>query len=230
MEIIPAIIPKSAEDLSKKLELVRGLVETVHIDFCELPSAKGILQKSSGRFAQSDILKMPFASGAFRNYPLLLEAHLMVADPLAPIPDAVKVGFSRALVQVETLSTKAFAETIHEWQGVIEIGAVLQIETPLEAVVSFAHELKTLQLMGIAHIGTQGKPFDERVIARVAQLRHAYPSHIISVDGGVTLHNASALRDAGAERLVVGSAIWGSKNPAEEIKKFREWNTSPKER
>lgn len=186
MELIPAIIPKSAEDLKDKLESVRGLADTIHVDFI-LPLS-GVLRLQSER-------------GMF------FEAHLMVPHPEEYIADAIKAGFSRVLVHAEALSTEAFAELIHEWKGSVEIGAVLEIETPLSAINSFAHELETVQLMGIAEIGAQGRPFDPRVIPRIKTLHAQYPHLTISVDGGVNKENAKMLTDTGASRLVVGSAI-----------------------
>lgn len=188
MEIIPAIIPKTAEDLKEKLEMVKGLAGTVHIDFVNplpIPS-----------FIKEGIKGVDF-----------LEAHLMVPHPEEYIADAIKAGFSRVFVHVETLSSEAFAETIHEWKGSVEIGAVLEIATPLDAIDSFAHELETVQLMGIAEIGAQGRSFDERVIIRVAALHAKYPHLTIAVDGGVNKKNAEQLIVAGATRLVVGSAL-----------------------
>ena len=35
IEIIPAIIPKDLPDLTRKIELVKGLVDTVQIDVCD---------------------------------------------------------------------------------------------------------------------------------------------------------------------------------------------------
>lgn len=205
IEIIPAILPKDFSDLRDKLEVVKGLVKTMHIDFCENALlAKCFLQKSSGRAAggaQPDILKKHFAKRFF------LEAHLMMSHPQEHISTLIKAGFSRVLVQVEAISAEAFAEMIHEWRGATEIGAVLKIETPLSAIDSFVHELKTVQLMGIAHIGSQGQPFDERVIPRVRALHTARPHLTIAVDGGVNKKNAKMLANAGAARLVVGSAI-----------------------
>ncbi|TSC85218.1 MAG: ribulose-phosphate 3-epimerase [Parcubacteria group bacterium Gr01-1014_17] len=185
MEIIPAIIPKDSKDLKDKLESVKEFAKTVHIDFTENLPLRGV----------------PVGGGMF------LEAHLMVTDPVALIPSLVKDGFSRILIQVESVSAAAFAEIIHEWRGAIEIGAALKIETPLEAIDSFAHELTTIQLMSIAHIGKQGEPFDERAIARVVALHAKCPHLTISVDGGVNKENAKRLAAAGATRLVVGSAF-----------------------
>lgn len=231
MEIIPAILPKTFRDLEEKIALVRGLVETVQIDFCE-----------GGFFLRQPL---PFTDA------LDYEAHLMVTEPLALIPSLVKIGFSRILVHVESFEKGAtgatgatgakgangetgakgetggnggevFAELIHEWRGAIEVGAALKIETPLETVGSFAHELSCLQLMGIAHIGRQGQLFDERVVARVGEAHARFPHLAIAVDGGVSLQNARALLDVGASRLVVGSAIFGADNPRAAIEQFKQ--------
>lgn len=188
MEIIPAIIPKSAEDLKDKLETVKGLANTVHIDFINPPPAPSFIKEG--------------AKGVD-----FLEAHLMFPRPQEYITNIVKAGFARVLVHAEAVSAEAFAELIHEWNGSVEIGAVLEIDTPLDVIDSFAHELETVQLMGIAKIGAQGRPFDTRVIERIRTLHAKYPHLTISVDGGVNKKNADQLIAVGATRLVVGSAL-----------------------
>lgn len=201
-EIIPAIIPQDRTDLTQKLELVKGLVDTVQVDFCD----GGLLP----------LQPLPFTDA------LDYEAHLMVPDPRSRIDDLVLAGFSRVLAQVEALSAETFADMIHEWRGSVEIAPSLTLGTPLEAIDSFAHELSCLQCMGIAHIGRQGEPFDERVVARVREARKKYPHLTCAVDGGVSLANARALLDAGATRLVVGSAIFGADNPRAAIEQFKQ--------
>ena len=43
---------------------------------------------------------------------------------------------------------------------------------------------------------------------------------LIEVDGGVKLHNAKAVLEAGADVLVAGSEVFKSKNPVQTIKDF----------
>ena len=61
--------------------------------------------------------------------------------------------------------------------------------------------------MGIDKIGFQGQPFDERVLENVRKIRKAHPEMPISIDGSVNFDTAKSLVDAGATRLVSGSAI-----------------------
>jgi ribulose-phosphate 3-epimerase len=43
---------------------------------------------------------------------------------------------------------------------------------------------------------------------------------LIEVDGGIKLHNAKEIIEAGADVLVAGSAVFGTENPVETIKAF----------
>ena len=74
--------------------------------------------------------------------------------------------------------------------------------------------------MGIAKIGSQGQPFDERVLERVRVLRAEYPELTISIDGSVNVETVVLLSQAGADRFVSGSAILKAKNPAEAFHEF----------
>lgn len=226
-ELIPAILPKSFAELEEKVRLVCGLVDTVQIDFCDgtfVPNQTGPFTEKGGNGVKGRKRKDEKGEkgkGLPHREEIDFEAHLMVTEPLALIATLVKNGFSRVLVHAERVSPEVFADLIHEWRGAVEIGAVLKLETPIEAIDSFAHELKTLQLMGIAHIGKQGEPFDARVVARVRGAHARFPHLTVAVDGGVSLKNASALIAAGASRLVVGSAIFGAPDPRAAIEQFK---------
>ena len=76
--------------------------------------------------------------------------------------------------------------------------------------------------MGIEKIGFQGQEFSEKVIDKIKELKKRKSEIIISVDGGVDLKNAPALIEAGATRLVSGSAILKSDNIKKTIEQFKE--------
>ena len=77
-----------------------------------------------------------------------------------------------------------------------------------------------VQCMGIANIGFQGEEFDERVLNQIKELRSQYKELIISVDGSVNEITAPLLVKAGANRLVIGSAVMNSYDVRETIKEF----------
>ena len=76
--------------------------------------------------------------------------------------------------------------------------------------------------MGIDHIGFQGQNFDKKVIDKIKTTKAKYPSIPISVDGGVSLETAPELIAAGADRLIVGSAIFDSDNAIAAVMKLKD--------
>ncbi|MEI8249448.1 MAG: ribulose-phosphate 3-epimerase, partial [Candidatus Taylorbacteria bacterium] len=118
-------------------------------------------------------------------------------------------------------STGGVEEAIHELADRVEIGLALNIETPIVVLAHYANKIQFVQCMGITHVGFQGQVFDTRVIEKIKAIKATYPALIISVDGGVSLETAPLLIQAGADRLIVGSAIFGSANFVEAISHFK---------
>jgi ribulose-phosphate 3-epimerase len=62
-------------------------------------------------------------------------------------------------------------------------------------------------------------------LEKVKQLRKLISERklnvLIEVDGGVTVENAKALVDAGADVLVAGNTVFSSADPLETIKKLK---------
>ena len=160
----------------------------------------------------------------------------MVKHPENIIDDWVATGAKRIIIHIEstpdTLSLVRKIRQEYQYKNEssygIEIGVALNIDTPNEEVYDILNALEEdgapidlVQFMGIENIGYQGEPFDERVFEKIRDLREKFPDTIISIDGGVSLENASELIKAGANRLVSGSAIFESGDIAGTIEVFQ---------
>ena len=65
------------------------------------------------------------------------------------------------------------------------------------------------------HPGLSGQKFMPEAFERIAELRRSLPAAVlVQVDGGVHAGNARTVRDAGADLLVAGSAIFWQEDPA----------------
>jgi ribulose-phosphate 3-epimerase len=73
--------------------------------------------------------------------------------------------------------------------------------------------------------GFGGQKFIARALDKVREARtlidRRNPTCLIEVDGGVGAENSRDLVDAGADVLVMGSAIFGAPDPAAELRRIR---------
>lgn len=222
-EIIPAIIPKDFEDLEEKMSNVLELVPLVQVDVLDgslVPLRAWPYQSSSKRDAFFDAIVREEQGFPFWDT-LEFEAHFMVNKPEVIISDWISAGASRVIIQLE--GAKNFGACVGAVAGRVPVGVALALDTPNEALQPIADNVEIIQCMGweFSHLGRQGQPLDERVLAKISELRKLYPKHIISVDGGVTLENAPLLLQAGASRLVVGSALWAGGAVRENMARFK---------
>jgi ribulose-phosphate 3-epimerase len=222
MEIIPAILPKDFAELEEKVGMVKGLAPLVQVDICDgkfTPKAGWPYRKPDDNFAA--ILREERGLPFWENVDY--EMDLMVAEPETELENWVLAGAKRLIIHFESLknSSLIMEDIIAELQGRVEIGIAIGLDTPVDDITPFIHDIDVVQCMGIAKIGFQGHPFDERVVAKVRELKERFPERAVSVDGGVSLEIAAVLRDAGADRLIVGSAIFDNENVVDAYKKFK---------
>ena len=230
VEIIPAVMPESLDDLRDKLARVEGLVPLVQIDVMD------------GKFTRSR--NWPYTTEGIEEFRQILEGaegmpfwnsldfeiDLMVQQPEEIIDGWIEAGARRLIVHMESTDrhddiidsvVSRFAGLEELGRNAVEIGLALNIGTSNALVEPFLDRINFVQFMGIEQIGYQGQPFDERVLQKIVDLRRLFPDVCISVDGGVNFETAPLLIEAGAKRLVVGSALFESDLLEETLKDFQ---------
>lgn len=218
IEIIPAILPKDFAEVEDKASLVLGSVKTVQIDICDgqfVPNATWPYKKHDLTFDK--LLKEEEGLPGWEK--LNYEIDLMVNKAEEVVEDWVRVGATRIIVHTEMKGDLNLA--IANLKDRAEIGLALNIETAIDVIEPFIDLIQFVQCMGIDHIGFQGQKFDEDVVNKVKEIKSRYPHLLVSVDGGVSLESAPKLIEAGANRLVVGSAIFDSDNAFDAIADFK---------
>ncbi|HEV7423985.1 MAG TPA: hypothetical protein VGO21_02220 [Candidatus Paceibacterota bacterium] len=224
-EIIPAILTKSYDDLKNKIALVRGVAPIVQIDICD-----GIFVPSTTwPFPEDDHFKrilneqegLPFWED------IDFELDLMVSDAVANFDIYTKLGPRRIIFHLEAVGNieefKNFLEGIDSYiRDVIEIGVAIDPAIPVEQIFPLVNNIDFVQCMGIDHEGIQGEEFDAKCLEQIKKLKERFPDLIISVDGAVSFETAPLLLEAGANRLVIGSAIFNSDDIIDTIERFRQ--------
>lgn len=219
VEIIPAILPKDFAELSDKIELIKGFTRNVQVDICDgqfVPNATWPYRKHDDTFER--IQKEEEGMPGWEN--LSYEFDLMVNRPEEVVEEWVTAGAARIIIHAEAKGDIAAA--LVKLSGVVDVGLAFNIDTPFDLLKLHRERVQFVQLMGIDHIGFQHQPFDAKVIENIKSVKAAFPDLTVSVDGGVSLQSAPQLIAAGADRLVVGSAIFNEENPIDALRHFRE--------
>ena len=220
MEVIPAIMPDSSDDLLDKLDKVAGLVSTVQLDVMDGDYVESV----SWPYFASQYEELELIREGERLLPqheeLFWEVDLMVIDPEMEALRWAKSGARRLIVHlgsIRDVDTLDWLILHFRRPGEMELGLAVNSSVDIEALAVYAREVDMIQFMGIERIGYQGQPFDAHVIDSIRSLREQDQNVIISVDGGVTIETAPLLVDAGANRLVSGSGIFSADDPAQAI-------------
>lgn len=213
IEIIPAIMPKDYEHLDEMMSLFVNVVPLVQLDIMD---GKFVPQRTwpypVGRDPHFEAI-ISETEGIPRWEDINFEVDLMIDKPELWVGKWVTAGASRIIVHVESMKDfEVIRDAVPE--GLIELGLAINTTTPASVLNPYLHRIDFVQCMGIARIGFQGEAFDDRVFGNVRAVRSARPNMPISIDGAVNFETARALVDAGATRLVSGSAILKSEDIA----------------
>ena len=138
----------------------------------------------------------------------VIGCHLMVAEPERQFAHLKAAGADSVSFHLEACADPAAAIQLARALG-LSVGVAFNPETPVEKAAAAAESGDFALCMSI-HPGLSGQSFLPDACGRIRRLRKLLPSGIIEVDGGIHHANIAAVRRAGADLLVAGSAIfWG---------------------
>jgi ribulose-phosphate 3-epimerase len=148
-----------------------------------------------------------------RGWGARLDCHLMVNEPEKHFESIAKAGGDSVTFHVEVCDAPAQA-IAHARSLGLGVGVALNPETPVEDAVAAADGADLVLCMSI-HPGYSGQEFMPDAAERIARLRELLPAEVrLQVDGGINRETARTAREAGADLLVAGSAIFWTDDPA----------------
>ncbi len=144
---------------------------------------------------------------------IALELDCMVLEPAQYFPKLQTLPVKRIVIHYG--STPDLPGTLHEARASGWVtGLAFTNDIALERIFPLLPMVDYVQVMGIATVGAQGQPFDERTIASVTAIRAHDAMITIAVDGSVNATTIPKLIAAGANRLAPGSAVAKQADPA----------------
>ena len=164
----------------------------------------------------------PMVVEAIATRPLI--THLMISDPAKYAGAFVKAGSDVVSFHYEAVEEGhlEIVRTIRE--AGCAAGLAINPDTPLDSVKQLLGDIDLLLIMTVFP-GFGGQEFMVEVldtIREAAAVREAEGQiFVIEVDGGIKPENAGAVRDAGGECLVAGTAVYRSDDYSSAIKAIR---------
>lgn len=212
VKIAPSIISADFSRLGEEVKEVKEAgADLIHIDVMD------------GHFVPNITVGPLVVEALSRVTDLPLDVHLMIASPEKYIEEFGKAGAKILTVHVEACPhLHRIIQTVKKMG--IEVGASLNPATPLTALEHILEDLDMVLLMSV-NPGWSGQDFIPQIIPKIKRLREMIDKGgykiLIEVDGGVKVDNSAKIAHAGADILVMGSAIFGTKDYKKTIEKVR---------
>lgn len=212
MKIAPSILSADFLNLSDDIRMLNSSADYIHLDIMDGTFVPNI----SFGFSVVDQL------GKIATIPM--DAHLMVVEPDRWFERLASAGVGMVSFHLEASGRKTNADIskIHELG--MKAGVAVDPDVPVEKLYPYIGKADFFVIMSV-FAGFGGQKFIYESLDRVATLKKAISRRkadtLIEVDGGVSPANAATLREAGADILVAGSAVFKSEIPAETIAAMR---------
>ena len=202
-------------------------------DFTNLKTALNQCEEGGAHWVHVDIMDNQFVPNLTIGPPVVksirpktekfIDVHMMVIDPEKLVEPFARAGADNITFHIEATDDP---------EGIIELikscgckaGVSIKPKTPLQDIIPILNKVDVILVMSVDP-GFGGQGFLPGSSERVSKTKKLLVDNclnrvLIEVDGGVKLHNAKEVIEAGADVLVAGSEVFNSDDPVQTIKDF----------
>ncbi|WP_169193512.1 ribulose-phosphate 3-epimerase [Anaplasma platys] len=202
-------------------------------DFSDLKSSISAVAAAGADWLHIDVMDGCFVpnltmgpvviSGMRKCTDMFLDVHLMVKSPGCHLQGVVGAGADMITVHAESEVHLCRLVNQIKLYGK-KVGVSLVPKTHHSVLEYIIHDLDVVLVMTVDP-GYGGQEFLDAQLKKIENIRAMISENSlhtkIAVDGGISTKNAQAVIDAGADILVVGSALFGSSNMGETIRALK---------
>ncbi|MGM9818526.1 MAG: ribulose-phosphate 3-epimerase [Paludibacteraceae bacterium] len=209
--VAPSLLSANFGNLAADVEMVnKSDAEWLHLDIMD------------GVFVPNISFGIPVVKAVRKLTDKFLDTHLMIVEPDKYIDRFADCGVDMLNLHYEAC-THLHRAIQHIHSRNMKAGVTLNPSSPVSLLEDIVCDVDMVLLMAV-NPGFGGQPFIENTYNKIAQLKEMLlrknSNALIEVDGGVNANNAPKLLAAGADVLVAGQYVFGSKNPHEAIRKL----------
>lgn len=209
--ICPSILAADFAALGDAVEKIADSADVIHLDIMD------------GHYVPNISIGPQVVSDLRRRCDLPFDVHLMVEDPIRWLQPFAESGADSLVIHAEACR--------HLLRGLQQIrdlgcspGVVINPGTPLKMLEEAMHFVDIVLLMTV-NPGFGGQKYIPTMTEKIKRLRQMinkqdHPIYL-EVDGGINSENIGETVKAGADMIVVGSAVFGQPDPAAAIAELR---------
>ncbi|MDY5345926.1 MAG: ribulose-phosphate 3-epimerase [Eubacteriales bacterium] len=196
-------------------------------DFANMEKATLDVRKWGGDWLHCDVMDgvfvpnitfgMPMVKALDRVTDMTLDVHLMITEPEKYVERFCDVGADFVTFHVDASKNVDGALDAIKAKGK-KCGLVLNPDKPLSLVKPYIDKIDMLLIMSV-YAGFGGQKFIPESVQKLKDAKKLIGDRnvLLEIDGGVGEDNAKEIIAAGADVLVAGSSVFGSKNPEKVI-------------
>ncbi|MDH5796656.1 MAG: ribulose-phosphate 3-epimerase [Anaplasmataceae bacterium] len=206
MIISASILSADFSQLQLELEkLSQAKIDLIHLDVMD------------GNFVPNLTFGFDIIKTIKQNSKIPLDVHLMVSNPESYIERLANIGVEYITFHYEAV--------IHSHRLIMEIkrhgikvGIAIVPSTPAISIENIIDDLDMILVMSV-NPGFGGQKFIPSQIKKIQQLKRMITNNntVISVDGGVNQSNILELKNAGADIVIMGSALYNKTSSMKDI-------------
>jgi ribulose-phosphate 3-epimerase len=202
--IAPSVLSADFADLKSSFRIFDcPHTDWVHIDIMD------------GRFVPNISFGLPVVAAMRKLTTKFFDVHLMIVEPEKYLEAFKNAGAEQISVHLEACTH--LHRTVQLIHGLgMKAGVAINPHTPVSALEDIILDIDMICMMSV-NPGFGGQKFIHHTLKKIrdakALIDRTGSNALIEIDGGVTLENAAAIMEAGADVLVAGNTIFNAADP-----------------